>query len=121
MSGRQSAVERFRAWASGEEEPDLFEGALAISAVVDPTEDLTAARQRVEELAVDLRRAIQGGGLAPHDAIRQVLFGTEGFHGDAEDYDAPANSSVAHVLATRRGLPITLSIAVRSEERRVGT
>ena len=121
MTGRQSAVERFRSWASGEEELDLFEGALAISAVVDPTEDLSAARQRVEELADELRGALEGGELAPHEALRQVLFiGEEGFRGDAEDYDDPANSSVAHVLATRRGMPITLAIAVLAVARRAG-
>jgi regulator of sirC expression with transglutaminase-like and TPR domain len=120
VTGRQSAVERFRAWASGEEEPDLFEGALAISAVVDPTEDLTAARQRVEDLAEKVRRALDAGGLAPHEALRRVLFAEEDFRGDPENYDEPANSSVAHVLATRRGMPITLSIAVLETARRAG-
>ncbi|HKA37431.1 MAG TPA: tetratricopeptide repeat protein [Thermoanaerobaculia bacterium] len=120
MSGRESAVERFRAWASGEAEPDLFEGALAISAVVDPMEDLSAARQRVEELAEKLRRALGDAALAPHEVLRRVLFDEEGFRGDSENYDQPANSSVAHVLATRRGMPITLSIAVLEAGRRAG-
>ena len=120
MDGRKSAVERFRAFASGGEEPDLFEGALAISAVVDPTEDLSAARLRVEELAEKVAGARRAGGMPPHEALRQVLFDEEGFGGDNDDYDDPVNSSVAHVLETRRGMPITLSIAVLEVARRAG-
>jgi len=120
MNGRGSAVERFRAFATGGEEPDLFEGALAIAAVVDPTEDLSGARQRIEELAEKVRRARQAGGMPMHEALRQVLFVEEGFCGDRDDYDDPVNSSVAHVLETRRGMPITLSIAVLEIARRTG-
>ncbi|HKF45327.1 MAG TPA: tetratricopeptide repeat protein [Thermoanaerobaculia bacterium] len=120
MNGRRSAVERFQAFTTGGEEPDLFEGALAIAAVVDPTEDLSGARQRIEELAEKVRRARQAGGMPMHEALRQVLFVEEGFCGDRDDYDDPVNSSVAHVLETRRGMPITLSIAVLEIARRTG-
>src|SRR5262249_62184445 len=47
-------------------------------------------------------------------------FRQEGFRGDAESYDGPANSSIVHVLETRRGMPITLSIVVVEVARRAG-
>jgi len=91
----------------GGREPDLFEGALRVALLVDPDEDLDAARRRVAELAARVR-ADPKGLLA---GLRRVLFEEEGFRGDSESYDDPSNSSIARVLARGRGMPITLSIA----------
>jgi regulator of sirC expression with transglutaminase-like and TPR domain len=95
---------------------DLFEGALLVSALVDPTEDLDAARRAVAELAARVRSA---GGVRL-DALRRVLFEQEGFRGDDDSYDEPSNSSVARVLARRRGMPITLSIVALEVGRLAG-
>jgi regulator of sirC expression with transglutaminase-like and TPR domain len=103
-----SIVEAFRALA-GAREPELFEGALLVSALVDPGEDLEAARRAVAALAARVG-AKAAAGAAPHTALCDVLFSEEGFRGDQESYDQPSNSSIARVLARKRGLPITLSI-----------
>ncbi|HVE66844.1 MAG TPA: DUF2203 family protein, partial [Thermoanaerobaculia bacterium] len=60
------------------------------------------------------------GGEDPIDALRQVLFAEAGFRGDQESYDEPENSSVARVAATRRGMPITLSILTVEVGRQAG-
>ena len=39
MTGRKAVVERFRRFAGGPE-PDLFEGALLVSELVEPREDI---------------------------------------------------------------------------------
>lgn len=111
-------MERFRRLAA-QQEPDLFEGALLIAQLVDPEEDIATARERAETLAARVRRerAREGTGYA---ALLLVLFAEEGFQGDAETYDDPANSSVARVLAAHRGMPITLSIVVLEVARRAG-
>jgi regulator of sirC expression with transglutaminase-like and TPR domain len=119
VSSRDEAVSAFRKFASREGEPDLFEGALAISQVVNPAEDLGEARSLVAELSrrvAERRHSVR----RPIDALRQVLFEEEGFAGDEETYDDPGNSSIARVLATRRGMPITLSIVVLEVGRRAG-
>ncbi|HVQ53543.1 MAG TPA: transglutaminase-like domain-containing protein, partial [Thermoanaerobaculia bacterium] len=90
-------------------EPDLFDGALLIGELVDPSEDAGEARKRVAELAARMQKDKDGSeGLLP--ALTRVLFDEEGFRGDEESYDEPSNSSVGRVLARRRGMPITLSI-----------
>jgi regulator of sirC expression with transglutaminase-like and TPR domain len=116
--GRQDLTERFRRFA-GATGLDLFEGALLVSELIDPSEDIAAARARVAKLgrSVEERR---GRGEAPLDALRDVLFSKEGFRGDTESYDDPVNSSVARVLSSRRGLPITLSIVTLEVGRRAG-
>ncbi len=101
-------------------EPDLFEGALLISLLVDPGADLAAARERVEVLARRVRAARDARGKSREEALREVLFSEEGFRGDPASYDEPENSSVASVLARRRGMPITLSIVVMEVGRRAG-
>jgi regulator of sirC expression with transglutaminase-like and TPR domain len=105
---------------AGRPHPDLFEGALLVSALIDPAEDLDAARRAVASLARRVRRQAGGVPEAAHEALRRVLFAEEGFRGDEERYDDPANSSVARVIARRRGLPITLSIATMEVGRLAG-
>ncbi len=117
-SGRDAAIARFREFVS-QGEPDLFEGALLISRLVEPAEDLERARARVAALATRVGEARHREATAC-EALRRVLFAEEGFQGDAESYDDPRNSSVAHVLAARRGMPITLSIIVLEVGRRAG-
>jgi len=107
---------RWRALAAADE-PDLFEGALLVSLLVDPAEDLEAARRTVAGLVERVRRSPFGAGV---DALRRVLFEEEGFGGDRESYDDPSNSSVARVISRRRGMPITLSIVTVEVGRRAG-
>lgn len=118
MTDREAVVERFRHFAK-ERGIDLFEGALLISQLIDPNEDVAQARTRVEDLAAQVRRAREREE-TPEKALRQVLFSEEGFRGDVLSYDDPVNSSVAWVLSSRRGMPITLSIVVLEVGRRAG-
>jgi regulator of sirC expression with transglutaminase-like and TPR domain len=111
-------LRRFRE-LGGRREPDLFEGALLISALVEPSEDLDAGREAVAALAARVAAAADRDE-APLSALRRVLFAEEGFRGDEESYDLPTNSSVARVLARRRGMPITLSIVTVEVARLAG-
>jgi regulator of sirC expression with transglutaminase-like and TPR domain len=115
---REELFQRFQFFASSEE-LDVFEGALLVAALVDPTEDLGAAQMRASDLAARVRE-LAGPSKPPLEALRQVLFTDEGFCGDQETYDEPMNSSVASVLARRRGMPITLSIVTVEVGRRAG-
>ena len=109
-----AALARFRALAA-EAEPDLLEGSLLVSALVDPGDDVDAARRAIEQASERVRAL--GGNL---EALRTVLFRELELRGDDESYDSPSNSSVARVLARRRGMPITLSIVAIEVGRRAG-
>ena len=115
---RDELFHRFQVLASSDE-IDVFEGALLVAELIDPTEDLAAARMVAARLAAAVRDRISWGepGI---DALREVLFTDEGFRGDQETYDEPQNSSVASVLARRRGMPITLSVVTVEVARRAG-
>jgi regulator of sirC expression with transglutaminase-like and TPR domain len=109
-------VERFRRFAKMRD-PDLFEGALLIGQIAEPGKDTGAARERVEALASRVRKLREQEGTG-YEALLRVLFEEEDLRGDTETYDDPGNSSVAHVLDTGRGMPITLSIVVIEVARR---
>jgi regulator of sirC expression with transglutaminase-like and TPR domain len=111
-------LERFRAFVRGGA-VDVFEGSLLVSELIDPAEDIEAARQRADELARRVRQRASRDG-STLEALRTVLFSEEEMRGDTESYDDPLNSSVARVLATRKGLPITLSIVTVEVGLRAG-
>jgi regulator of sirC expression with transglutaminase-like and TPR domain len=115
---REELFHRFQ-FLAATEELDVFEGALLIAALIDPAEDLAAARAKAAELAERVRERLAWGEPAV-DAVRQVLFVEESFQGDQETYDEPHNSSVASVIARRCGMPITLSIVTVEVGRRAG-
>ena len=108
MNDREKLFLRFQFFAASED-LDVFEGALLVSQLVDPAEDLDAARREVAALASRVKERIAARE-EPVEALRQVLFAESGFRGDQESYDEPENSSVARVVASRRGMPITLAI-----------
>ena len=113
-------------------DPDLLPGAGARS----PAERPGPLRGRAARLAArrsgrgprrgaasesrSSRRGCGRTGAALLPGLRRVLFEEEGFRGDSESYDEPSNSSVARVLARRRGMPITLSIVTLEVGRRAG-
>ena len=115
---REELFQRFQ-FLAATEELDVFEGALLIAALIDPDEDLEAARAKAGELARRVRDRLAWGE-GSIDALRQVLFAEESFQGDQETYDEPHNSSVASVIARRCGMPITLSIVTVEVARRAG-
>jgi regulator of sirC expression with transglutaminase-like and TPR domain len=118
VSAEPDLLERFRGLQE-RGQPDLFEGALLIAELIEPGENLDAARRTVASLAARVSAAVQGGE-KPFSALCRVLFTEEGYRGDEESYDLPSNSSVARVLARRRGMPITLSIVAVEVARLVG-
>ncbi|MDQ2970044.1 MAG: tetratricopeptide repeat protein [Acidobacteriota bacterium] len=117
-SDRQDVVVRFREAASGPR-LDLFTAALVISQLIDPGEDVAPAQEEVDRLAARVAAA-QRAGEPPDGALRRILFSEEHFQGDGDSYDDPENSSVARVVARRKGMPITLSILVIEVGRRAG-
>ncbi|MEP6994080.1 MAG: DUF2203 family protein [Acidobacteriota bacterium] len=118
MADPSDLLRRFRELGQ-RREPDLFEGALLISSLVEPAEDLDEARRATAAIAARVAEAGDRGE-ALLAALRRVLFTEEDFRGDEESYDLPANSSVAQVLARRRGMPITLAIVTMEVARLAG-
>jgi regulator of sirC expression with transglutaminase-like and TPR domain len=97
--------------------PRLDLAALAVARLLDPGLDEAPTLARLDALgAAVLARKGQGDA----QALVSVLFDDEGYTGEDEDYHAPENSSLPHVLARRQGLPILLSLLYMEVGRRAG-
>lgn len=77
-----------------------------------------AREQLVEKLGKDFKPAQIEPQLAVA-TLRKVIFDELKFRGNKDDYDNPDNCSLERVLATRKGLPITLSRMVVLVAKRV--
>lgn len=83
--------------------------------------DEIAAKVR-EQLVAKLGKDFKPAQIEPPLAVatlRKVIFEDLKFRGNKEDYDNPDNCSLERVLATRKGLPLTLSRIVVMVARRV--
>ncbi len=120
------SVEDFKTFAvQPDDKLDLERGMWLIARIVDPGVKRDELTKPLDALAARVRERL-GKDVAPKTAdpqqvvaaIRHVLFDDEKFTGNFAEYGHPDNSSLARVLATRKGLPITLShIVVAVGER----
>ena len=114
---------RWREVAAGpEEDIDLAEAALVLSAIEHPALDVGGCLARLEEWAQTLKRRLRRD-ISPADtvlALNHFLFEELGFAGNAADYYDPRNSYLDEVMERRLGIPITLSMLYIEIGRRVG-
>ncbi|MGE0483576.1 MAG: transglutaminase family protein [Gammaproteobacteria bacterium] len=103
-------TEEFRAFSRTPH--DAVSGGLLVARIIDPTTDVAWVR---DELA---RHAAAVGTPASATALVGYLQGA-GFSG-AEAYYHVDNSSLARVLESRRGIPITLALVVLGIAERLG-
>jgi regulator of sirC expression with transglutaminase-like and TPR domain len=99
--------------ADEDESPDLYEASLVLSGVLqsglDEIEWLTA----LDVIAGDCPTATAEG-------VSRYLFDELGFGGNREAYYDWRNSCLDHVIGTRTGIPISLSVLMIEIARRVG-
>lgn len=100
---------------------ELDEAALEVAAIEDPELDRAGTLKTLDEWAerIASRLAPASGGAQYISAAHNVLFLVLGLQGDTEDYFAPVNSCLHHVMKKRSGLPITLSVIYVEIARRL--
>ncbi len=108
--------------AMPESQIDLAVGALLIAAEEYPQLRVAPYLRRLDLLAQRVQDRLAGETAAPVvlQELCVVLFGEEGFAGNADAYYDPRNSFLNDVLDRRLGIPITLGIVVLEVGRRVG-
>lgn len=113
MGNRINARQHFqRLIRQPESELDLARAALAIAQEDQDSGDLDKSLRELQHIAEQIRAEIDRADTA-YDRVRilnHYLFEQLGFHGNETNYHDPANSFLDQVLATKVGLPITLSV-----------
>jgi regulator of sirC expression with transglutaminase-like and TPR domain len=103
-------------------DPDATLDLLALALAAE-FRDVEAAKAlaRLDILGAEVARAAEQTDRTPQAqalACGQVIGSANGFVGDREHYDDPANSMLDLVLTRRRGLPILLSVVYVEAARR---
>jgi len=98
-----------------EEQIDLEHAAFLLARVGYPDLDIAPFQKELEGLAARIRERLplpppNPSGRPIVEAINQVLFVEEGFHGNVEDYYDPDNSYLNRVIERRTGIPVSLSV-----------
>lgn len=94
---------------------DLESAAFLVARIGIAEFDEGALRAELDRWAEDVQLAMSdpdGEAPAGLEALRTVLFRRLRFHGEHDGYYAPENSFLPHVMRSRVGLPITLSVIV---------
>ncbi|MFM9036084.1 MAG: transglutaminase family protein [Actinomycetota bacterium] len=113
---RARADRRFRATVSEGGDVPLDELALLLPVAIghDREIDLIAGLTVFDEMAASIPSPTLAG------VSRALFSGDDPLLGHRDDYYDPRNSFVSHVLETRRGIPISLSVIAIEVGRRVG-
>ena len=91
---------------------DLLEGAIIIARYQYPELDEMWIKEQVAQIRNDIWLEINDN-LTAFETVKvlnQVFFTMQGFSGDKKDYHSPKNSFINHVLETKKGNPLLLSI-----------
>lgn len=107
-----TALEYFAALVAEEAGPALLEAAVLVAQDDHPELDAQTVLCDIDALGERLARRIPADA-APMQRLRQLnrfFFEELGFQGNVNDYYDPRNSYLHEVLATRRGIPITLAL-----------
>ncbi len=107
-----TALEYFRALVAQDDSFALLEAAVAVAQDEYPDLDVLATLSEVDALGERLRRRIPTDASAVQRLryLNRYFFHEVGFCGNVNDYYDPRNSYLNEVLATRRGIPITLAV-----------
>ncbi len=119
---RPTPLDYFAALVADDQQFSQLEAAVAVAHAVEPDLDVQGVLSAVDGLAVKLKNRI-AADTAPLQRLRYLnryFFQELGFAGNVNDYYAPENSYLHHVLDSRRGIPITLALIYIEIAQQIG-
>lgn len=108
----QTPLEYFGLLVADDDNFSLLEAAISLGQDDNPALDAQAVLHQIDLLAQRLKVRVPADA-GPRQRLRvlnQFFFNELGFAGNVNNYYDPANSMLATVLETRRGIPITLAL-----------
>lgn len=115
-------LDYFAALVAEDDSLSLTEAAIAVAQADDPRLDTQGVLADLDRLAARLKARLpeDAGAVQRLRALHRYFFRELGFAGNVNDFYNPANSHVHEVLATRRGIPITLAVIYLELAAQVG-
>ena len=107
-----SPLEYFASLVAEDDHFALLEAAISLGQDVEPELDTQSVIDEIEALGDKLRRRLPADASAMHRlrTLNRYFFRELGFGGNVNDYYDAGNSYLHQVLASRRGIPISLAL-----------
>lgn len=107
-----SPLEYFASLVAEDEHFALLEAAVSLGQDAEPDLDTQAVLDQIEALGDKLKRRLPADASAMHRlrTLNRYFFRELGFAGNVNDYYDASNSYLHLVLASRRGIPISLAL-----------
>jgi len=115
-------LDYFATLVADDQQFSLLEAAISVAQDDDPALDVQGVLSQIDSLAAKLKQRIAADAGAMHrlQCLSRYFFQELGFAGNVNDYYDPRNSHLQHVLATRRGIPITLALLFIEIAQQIG-
>jgi regulator of sirC expression with transglutaminase-like and TPR domain len=115
-------LDYFAALVADDQQFSQLEAVAAIALDVQPQLDIQGVLAEIDALAVRLKQRIAADAAPLHRLrlLNRYFFNELGFAGNVNDYYAADNSYLHCVLATRRGIPITLALVYIEIAQQIG-
>ena len=115
-------LDYFGSLVADDQQFSLLEAAIAVGQDDEPTLDVQSVLAQIDQLAATLKRRLAADAGAMHRlrSLNHYFFQELGFAGNVNDYYDARNSLLQHVIATRRGIPITLALLLVEIAQQIG-
>lgn len=115
-------LDYFAALVADDSQFSLVEAAISIAQDDEPKLDVQSVLAQIDTLAARLKQrlAADAGALHKLRCLNRYFFEELGFAGNVNDYYDLRNSYLHRVLATRRGIPITLALLYIEIAQQIG-
>jgi regulator of sirC expression with transglutaminase-like and TPR domain len=115
-------LDYFAALVADDRQFSQLEAAIAVAHDEEPSLDVQSVLSQIDSLAARLmqRIAADTGAMQRLRYLNRYFFQELGFAGNVNDYYDPHNSYLHRVLATRRGIPITLALLYIEIAQQIG-
>ncbi|MGV3741609.1 MAG: SirB1 family protein [Burkholderiaceae bacterium] len=117
-----ASLDYFSALVRMDEAIPLFEAAVCIAQDAEPELDLSMPQIQIDVLAERLKRRFSGDAsdIQKLRLLNHFFYFELGFSGNINDFYHPDNSYIHRVIATRRGIPITLAVVYMELAQQIG-
>lgn len=117
-----SPLEYFASLVAEDDGFSTLEVAITLGQDADPALDPQAVLLEVDALAARLKQRLPADASPTHrvQLLNRYFFRELGFAGNPNDFENPDNSHVHRVLATRRGIPVTLAVLYVELAQQIG-
>ena len=115
-------LDYFAALVADDGQFSQLEAAVAVAQDEEPSLDVQSVLSQIDTLAARLKQRIAGdaGAMQRLRYLNCYFFQELAFAGNVNDYYDPHNSYLHRVLATRRGIPITLALLYIEIAQQIG-